>query len=86
MKRHRLFETSFPVPQPACNHRIWTPRFPPATNWTNLRKTVEIGAWRVDMDAAYRAMGGLEWMTREELSQALPPAYLHYIAGFAPVR
>lgn len=30
----------------------------------------------------YRAAMGIDWMNRGELSQAIPPAYTEYIAGF----
>lgn len=43
VRRHRYFETSFPALAPACRHHVWKPRFPPATNRTNLRRTVEVG-------------------------------------------
>lgn len=78
VQRHRLFESSFSVTQPTCNHSIWTPRFPPATNRTNLRKTVEVGVWRIPVDVQQRAMG-IDWMNLKSLSQAIPPAYAEYI-------
>ena len=79
VRRHRLFETSFTVRQPRCRHDLQTPRFPPATNRKNLRRTVEVGVWRIPLDIQRRAMG-IDWMTREELSQAIPPAYAEYLA------
>ena len=81
VQRHRLFEAhGFTIPQPECEHDRWTPRFPPATNRTNLRRTVEVGVWRIPLEVQHAAMGGCEWMTREELSQAIPPAYARFIA------
>lgn len=80
VRRHRLFESSFPVAAPQCDHAVWSPRFPPATNRKNLRKTVEVGVWRIPMSVQYAAMGGCEWMTTEELSNAIPPAYSEWIA------
>lgn len=74
VRRHRLFESNMPLEGSECAHRLQTPRFPPATNRTNLRSTVEIGVWRIPLDVQQRAMG-IDWMTREELSQAIPPAY-----------
>lgn len=80
VRRHRLFEAhGFELTGPPCDHSWQTPRFPPAGNRTNLRKTVEVGVWRIPMDVQYRAMGGLEWMERRELSQAIPPAYSEHI-------
>ena len=80
VQRHRLFETSFPVSAPSCDHGRWSPRFPPATNRKNLRKTVEVGVWRIPLEVQQEAMG-IDWMTREELSQAIPPAYAEFLAG-----
>ena len=59
------------------------------------RHTCEIGAWRIPLHVQQRAMGGTHpspmgvaddgsgacrWMTRPELSQAIPPAFSAYIA------
>ena len=79
IRRHRYFESSFTIPPVACDHAWQTPRFLPATNRSNLRSTVEIGVWRIPIETQYRAMGGCEWMTREELSSAIPPAYGKHI-------
>jgi DNA (cytosine-5)-methyltransferase 1 len=81
VRRHRLFETSFLLPQLKCQHHKQLPRFPPATNRKNLRKTVEIGVWRIPLDVQQKAMG-VDWMTREELSQAIPPVYAQWIATY----
>jgi DNA (cytosine-5)-methyltransferase 1 len=79
VRRHRLFETSFPVAQPPCRHGAQTPRFAPATNRTNLRSTVEVGVWRIPLEVQQRAMG-IDWMPLEKLSQAIPPAYSEWLA------
>jgi len=62
---------------PPCNHEWQAPRFPQATNRTNLRRTVEVGAWRVARLAP--AAMGIDWMTNDELSEAIPPAYSEWI-------
>lgn len=80
VKRHRIFETNFPIEKLACNHKIWTPRFPPATNRKNLRLTVEVGVWRIPLPTQQKAMG-IDWMKLEELSEAIPPAYSKHIAS-----
>lgn len=81
VRRHRLFECSFPVMAPPCDHSWQTPRFPPATNRANLRSTVEVGAWRIPLDVQQVAMG-IDWMTLEELSEAIPPAYTEHIGHY----
>lgn len=85
VQRHRCFEAyGFTIPPLACDHSVWTPRFPPATNRRNLRKTVEVGVWRIPLDVQRAAMG-IDWMTREELSQAIPPAYAEWIGRAAKI-
>lgn len=78
VRRHRLMESNLPLHAPACDHSWQTPRFPPATNRTNLRRTVEVGVWRIPLDVQQRAMG-IDWMELPELSQAIPPAYTQHI-------
>ena len=78
VRRHRLFESNVPLMAPECEHSWQTPRFKPATNRTNLRRSVEVGVWRIPLDVQRKAMG-VGWMTREELSEAIPPAYTEHI-------
>ena len=82
VRRHRIFETNFDAVSLPCNHGWQTPRFPPATNRKNLRRTVEVGVWRIPLDVQRRAMG-VHWMSLEELSQAIPPAYAEHLANQA---
>ena len=43
------------------------------------RRTVEVGVWRIPLETQKRAMG-VDWdMTREELSEAIPPAYTEFV-------
>lgn len=79
VRRHRLFELSgFTVEPPPCDHGWQTPRFPPATNRTNLRSTVEVGVYRIPL-AVQRAAMGIDWMSLRELSEAIPPAYTEHV-------
>jgi len=82
VRRHRLFELSFEAIQPTCRHQDQAPRFPPASNRHSLRRTVEVGVWRIPLEVQRAAMG-IDWMTREELSQAIPPAYSEHIGRCA---
>jgi len=77
--RHRNFEASPP---------IW---FPPYHNW-HPERPAEVGrvvpehGWMTvaghfsDVKAARRAMG-IDWMNRDELRQAIPPAYTEWIGA-----
>lgn len=79
VQRHRLFESNVPLMTPPCAHGWQTPRFPAATNRRPMsRRTVEVGVWRIPLDVQRRAMG-IDWMTLDEFSQAIPPAYTEHI-------
>lgn len=78
VRRHRLFETNWPLIVPPCAHGWQTPRFQQATNRTNKRSTVEVGVWRIPLEQQ-RAVMGIDWMTLEELSESIPPAYTELI-------
>ena len=80
VQRHRRFESSFGLVAPPCDHGWQTPRFPPATNRTNLRNTVEVGVYRIPLATQQAAMG-IDWMTLPELSQAIPPAYTEHVGS-----
>lgn len=78
VRRHRLFESNVPLETPVCDHGWQAPRFAPATNRTNLRRTVEVGVWRIPLDVQKAAMG-IDWMELRELSEAIPPAYTEHL-------
>lgn len=79
VRRHRIFETSFPVAPPSCDHSVWTPRFPQATNRTNRRKTVEVGVYRIPVETQRAAMGVGRPVSLHKLSQMVPPAYAEWL-------
>jgi DNA (cytosine-5)-methyltransferase 1 len=78
LRRHRLFETSWPIPmQPPCGHG-------------QRRRVIGVyGGHGRDHRRAFngqdfptsdrRIAMGIDWMTGAELSQAIPPAYTHFI-------
>jgi DNA (cytosine-5)-methyltransferase 1 len=77
VRRHRWFESNIAMLAPPCNHDQ-PRRFPAATNRTNLRRTVEVGVWRIPLEVQQQAMG-IDWMTLPELTEAIPPAYTQWI-------
>lgn len=81
VQRHRLFESNVPMMGMACAHGRHAQRFAQATNRRNRRRTVEVGVWRIPLEVQQRAMG-IEWMTRDELSEAIPPVYTEHIGHY----
>ncbi len=84
VRRHRLFETNFPLMAPGCSHGGKPKRF----------RIYEHGAWRLSPFVAVYGHGGgkereagpaamgIDWMTRAELVEAIPPAYTEHIGGY----
>jgi DNA (cytosine-5)-methyltransferase 1 len=84
VRRHRLFECSFPLLVPPCDHSRQNGDF-----WTSFRPNGETRRSRVAQvygQAAERdkwgpAMG-IDWMTADELAEAIPPAFTEHIGAF----
>lgn len=81
LRRHRLFETSFPVLAPKCRHSGLPVIGIYGGHQRNRQRSrgKHHEAPNFPADAGRRAMG-IDWMTVNELSQAIPPAYSEYIA------
>ena len=89
VRRHRLFECSFPVMTYPCGRHEgdWLLVF----GHTVLERGHEIGRTanngpiirrkHVGTDRGREAMG-IDWMTRDELSEAIPPAYTEHIGHY----
>lgn len=79
--RHRLFETSFKVPQrPHYPHTVRQPKMGRPVAEGDF---IQVVGHFSNADYARRAMD-IPWMGRDQLKEAIPPAYTHYIAHFAP--
>lgn len=80
VRRHRLFEANFPVPTIRCQHENYEPKYPCAWNRKNKLRFVAVsGGWqRLPLEVIQTAMG-IDWMTYNELSQAVPPAFTEFI-------
>lgn len=88
VRRHRLFETNWSLTPPVwpCRHKLHGPdRFPGGRSVERtgastglVRGTIEIGSWDIPLGRQQEAMG-IDWMTLEELSEAIPPAYTEHI-------
>lgn len=86
LRRHRLFETNFPLPKLHCAHEAPTigvygghARKRAAAHGGRGTKDVWVGGHKA---AASEALG-IKWMILAELSEAIPPAYSEYIGKAA---
>lgn len=91
VRRHRLFEASFPLPQPACDHAGQAARSPgyPVKRYHSGRPVITIspvigvfgrgqGLGPGEVKLWQRAMG-IDWMSRDEMREAIPPAYTEHV-------
>jgi DNA (cytosine-5)-methyltransferase 1 len=84
LRRHRLFESSFPVVAPKCQHKPGASVIGIYGGHARCRRQ-PAGQDHVPLsdftayDARY-AMGVTWLVTNDELSQMIPPAYSRYIA------
>ena len=77
LQRHRLFETNVPMLAPACNHGM-ADRVIGVYGGHGRDRRRKVNTQDFSTAARRRAMG-IDWMTSEELSQAIPPAYTEFI-------
>jgi DNA (cytosine-5)-methyltransferase 1 len=80
VQRHRDFECSgFSAWSVPCSHgsNRWNPAYGASTGRKRRRVPV-IGEWRTPRRLQFEAMG-IDWMTLEELTEAIPPAYTEHI-------
>lgn len=73
LRRHRLFETSFPVAQPVCRHRGPAVGVYGHGGHTGKHRMLY-------REEAAQAMQ-IDWMNRDEMCQAIPPAYTEFIGN-----
>lgn len=79
VRRHRLFETNWPLEGVACDHGRFTDRiFPGSSNRPNGRTVMNVGEYRVPL-AVQREVMGMPWSDLYGISQAIPPAYTEHI-------
>ncbi len=87
----------FSMLAPPCAHHWQTPRFPMSDKRRTYRRVVPVyggnqvttvdikngslGEFENERKLREWAMGGVDWMTPYELTQAIPPAYTEYIGA-----
>jgi len=79
LQRHRWFESDVMLWGVPCAHgqNPWNPAYGHATGRKRRRVPV-IGEWRIPKPLQDQAMG-IDWMTLDELQEAIPPVYTEYI-------
>lgn len=83
LRRHRLFECSFHVLAPSCQHRQ-RPRVIGVYGGHGRDRRRKVTTQDFPVSARREAMG-IDWMTGAELSQAVPPAYSEFIVRQVPL-
>jgi DNA (cytosine-5)-methyltransferase 1 len=85
LRRHRLFESNFPILVPPCSHAWQTPRFPgtPRKDGSRpLAPVVNFMAADPQRHARLSEAMGIDWMTWNELVDAIPPTYTEHIGEY----
>jgi DNA (cytosine-5)-methyltransferase 1 len=87
LRRHRLFEANWPLRGLPCDH-AWQSRHQPYRRFATRREPQPTGVVSVhggnqmagDPGNRLAAIAmGIDWMTYDELTQAIPPAYTYFI-------
>lgn len=91
VRRHRLFESNRPLTAPPCDHRGQAATSPgyPVKRYHSGRPVITMspvigvfgrgqGLGPGEVDLWKRAMG-IDWMSRDEMREAIPPAYSAHI-------
>jgi DNA (cytosine-5)-methyltransferase 1 len=83
VRRHRFFESSCDLPASACFHNLQgRPIDVSGTGGRRINRRKDDHGGNTNKPrgiAEARAAIGIDWMTRYELSQAIPPAYTEWI-------
>lgn len=77
VRRHRHFATSFLVMGLPCDHAT---QGPPVGVTGHGAQGHEYRRGKVATQQDRKDAMGIQWMNRDELAQAIPPAYTRYIA------
>jgi DNA (cytosine-5)-methyltransferase 1 len=78
LQRHRNFEASWFLFQPECKHRK-DKRPVTITGQAYVSATREYSHSRQTTFPVAQRLMGIDWMTRDEMKESIPPAYTEYI-------
>ena len=84
VRRHRLFECSFPVMAPPCAHGQQAATYDVYEHGKWIKSPVArvYGHGGGKARSEWPVAMGIDWMSHEELAQAIPPAYTEHIGGY----
>lgn len=74
--RHRLFETNWPLLVAPCHHAV--PALGTYGNGGRWKRQGRRGGYQGSKEECFAGMG-IDWMSRAEVAQAIPPAYTELI-------
>lgn len=80
--RHRLFELSEPIyfPPMMCNHSFSMPKSKGEYHTLSQQGFITCTGHNFQASSGRIALG-IDWMTRDEMAQAIPPAYTEFIGA-----
>ena len=80
VRRHRIFESSFGMLAPECNHAAQGSPVPVyGHTGAGVNRGRERKAGRANGIREWRIAMGIDWMTVAEITEAIPPAYTEFI-------
>lgn len=84
VRRHRLFESNVPLMSLPCAHGLQEPKFDVYEHGKWFKSSVArvYGNGGGKGEAHWANAMGIDWMTREDLAQAIPPAYTEHIGHY----
>tara|TARA_Y100001963_G_C6750702_1_gene434079 strand:- start:189 stop:851 length:663 start_codon:yes stop_codon:yes gene_type:complete len=76
VRRHRVFEASWEIEQPVCNHKK---QGRPIGVYGSLNDDIPQGGKTARTIAEAQEAMGIDWLGWSNLKESIPPAYTHYI-------
>ena len=87
VRRHRVFESTFPIKQLECRHKeqgrpvgVYGSMGDQIQGWDNVRGTYRKGGKTAETIEEAREAMGIDWMGWSNLKEAVPPLYTQHIA------
>jgi DNA (cytosine-5)-methyltransferase 1 len=75
VRRHRLFETNWPLTTPPCDH-AWQDEHKPYNIYVGKSRTDGLGHRDRGGSLYFKSVAmGIDWMTEPEINESIPPAY-----------